>query len=109
MKSLQIAIIAGIAFSAGASAEPMSVNSQIQNICSAAYKERAAQEDFKIKTGILNATDLTPFNENVLRAYKTALVKNPKIKEAQTTETKNEDLCEPNVEKEYDLLYPGKR
>lgn len=73
-------------------------------ICSGKYREPAASPSFKIKSGAFNATDLTPFNSDVLTAYRNFVKKNPGVEKLAADEN-NGKACEANVKEEYEILF----
>ncbi|WNP36449.1 hypothetical protein RN333_09775 [Enterobacter kobei] len=80
---------------------------QAELICSAKFRTDAAKSDFKIKKGIINATDPTPFNEDVLEAYREVVKYHPGIEKIDA-DTKNVDSCKPNVIEKYREKHPLK-
>ncbi|WP_320739285.1 hypothetical protein [Enterobacter sp. 241F3] len=78
---------------------------QAELICSPKFREEAAKPDFKIKKGLINATDPTPFNEDVLKAYQEVVKEHPGI-EKIVVDPKNVDACKPNVIEKYRKKHP---
>ncbi|WP_318363720.1 hypothetical protein [Enterobacter sp.] len=80
---------------------------QAELICSAKFRADAAKSDFEIKKGILNATDPTPFNEDVLEAYREVVKDHPGIEKIDA-DPKYVESCKPNVIEKYREKYPLK-